>query len=121
MVVLPYMKGVTEQLKRVFTKQSIATSVKAHETIRNVLLHPKNKIEKEDQTRVVYKIGCNNCSSVYIGETGRKLSTRMNEHKTNVQELPTASQTRSSRNDSTSIKHKSAICNHANHENHVIN
>ena len=28
----------------------------------------------------VYKITCEQCDSVYIGETGRKFSTRMKEH-----------------------------------------
>ena len=65
-VVLPYMKGVTEQLKRVFAKHRIATSAKPYHTIRNVLVHPKDKIETQDQTGVVYKIGCSNCSRVYI-------------------------------------------------------
>ena len=37
------------------------------------------KREKADQSRV-YKITCGQCDSIYIGETGRKLSTRMEEH-----------------------------------------
>jgi len=28
----------------------------------------------------VHKITCGQCDSVYIGETGRKFNTRMNEH-----------------------------------------
>ena len=37
------------------------------------------KREKADQ-RGMYKITCGHCDSVYIGETGRKFSTRMKEH-----------------------------------------
>ena len=37
------------------------------------------KMEKADQ-KGVYKIACGQCESVYIGETGRKFSTRMMEH-----------------------------------------
>ena len=121
MVVLPYMKSVTEQLKRVFGKHRLGTSVKPHQTICSVLVHPKDKIPKEDQTGVVYKIECKNCNKVYIEETGRKISTRMKEHKTEVEDLPTASQTRASRKESTSTCHKSAICDHAHHNNHIIN
>ena len=69
---------------------------------------------------MVYKLGCSNCSSVYIGETGRKLAIWMKEFKAEVQELPTRSQTRSSIKDSNTIRHKSAICDHAHQENHVI-
>ncbi len=112
MVVLPYVQGVTEQLKRVFSKHNIATSIKPHMTLRNILVHPKDKIETCDKTGVVYKITCNNCDQIYIGETGRKLSVRMKEHRSEVEELPAASQTRSQRKTSTTIRHKSAICDH---------
>ena len=37
------------------------------------------KREKADQSGV-YKITCGQCDSIYIGETGRKFSTRMKEH-----------------------------------------
>ena len=30
---------------------------------------------------VVYKINCSSCDSVYIGETSKKLNTRVNRHK----------------------------------------
>ena len=70
MVVFPYLKGVTEQLKRVFGKHKIATSIKPHQTLRNILVHPKDKINTEDKTDVVYKVICKTCNKVHIGETG---------------------------------------------------
>ena len=48
--------GVTEQLKRVFGKHNIAMSVKPHQTLHNILVHPKDKIETEDKSGVVYKV-----------------------------------------------------------------
>ena len=45
------------------------------------MVAPKDPTEKEDQTGVVYHIPCSDCSSVYIGETGRKLKCRLKEHK----------------------------------------
>ena len=121
MIVLPYVQGVTEQLKRVFSKYKIATSIKPYQTLRNILVHPKDKIDNENKTGVVYKIPCMNCNQIYIGETGRKLGTRTKEHKTEVDDLPSTSQTRSARKDSTSIRHKSAISDHAHQQNHIIN
>ncbi len=44
----------------------------------------------------------------------------MKEHETEVEELPVACQTRASRKDLTSTIHKSAICDHAHHNNHII-
>jgi hypothetical protein len=31
----------------------------------------KDKRQTEDQAGVVYKIDCNDCNAVYVGETGR--------------------------------------------------
>ncbi len=39
----------------------------------------------EDQTNVVYKINCADCSWSYIGETGRAFNTRRKEHVRNVE------------------------------------
>ena len=36
------------------------------------------------QAGVIYKIGCNNCDAVYIGETGRLLKDRRDEHRKDV-------------------------------------
>ena len=64
-----------------FAKHKIATSIKPHQTLRNILVHPKDKIKTEDKSGVVYRVSCKNCDQVYIGETGRKLSIRTKEHK----------------------------------------
>ena len=80
MVVLPYVKGVTEKLKKIYVKYKIATSIKPHQTLQTILVHPKGKIQTEGKTGVVYKIPCKNCDSVYIRKTGGELETRMKEH-----------------------------------------
>ena len=36
---------------------------------------------KTDRPGAVYKIKCSDCEVIYIGETGRNLTTRLNEHK----------------------------------------
>ena len=84
MVVIPYIKGVTEKLQRVYKKHNIATSVKPLRTIRNILVHPKDKIDKEKKSGVVFRIKCKNCNDSHIGETGRQLNTRVKEHRTEL-------------------------------------
>ena len=49
------------------------------------MVKPKDKLEKEDQTGVVYHIPCagaNNvaCSGTYVGETERTANARLSEH-----------------------------------------
>ena len=72
-VTTPYVKVISEKLRRVFQQYGICLSYKPLSTIRQCLVAPQDKTNKEDQTRVVYFLRCNNCDLVYIGETARKL------------------------------------------------
>jgi len=45
-------------------------------TPKGVLVHPKDKQDKEDVIECVYKVPCANCDKTYIGETGRKFGVR---------------------------------------------
>ena len=79
-VTLPYIAGVTERVRRCLKKRGIQAPARAHQTIRKLLVHPKDKVADPDKCGVVYHIDCQSCPQVYIGETGRKLSIRENDH-----------------------------------------
>jgi len=57
----------------------------------------------------------------YIGETGRKFGTRLKEHKTEVESITSKPFTRNQRASSLSQQNKSALTDHATHDNHVTN
>ena len=65
-VTVPYVHSFTEKIQRIFTKHSVATVVKPQTTLRQVLVHPKDKVEKQKKAGVVYKIPCSQCEKVYI-------------------------------------------------------
>ncbi|KAI8512067.1 hypothetical protein Bbelb_111670 [Branchiostoma belcheri] len=50
MVTLPYIKGITEPLQMIFKKHNIATAVKPKTTLRNLLVHPKDKLHDSVKT-----------------------------------------------------------------------
>ena len=50
-------------------------------TLRRLLTNVKDKDEPENRPGAVYRIKCSDCQATYIGETGRNLTTRLNEHK----------------------------------------
>ncbi|BHF78274.1 hypothetical protein SprV_0602138700 [Sparganum proliferum] len=78
---LPYMQGTSEMIARQLNQFGIRVSHKPASSLRTVLTRVKDSIPKEEQTNVIYRIPCANCSCVYVGHTGRRLGTRINEHK----------------------------------------
>ena len=83
-VVLLYVQGMTEQLQWVFRKHDIALHSKPGYTLRQALVAPKDKLSSDEKQGVIYSVRCQSCDGEYIGETERKLSTRMREHRAPV-------------------------------------
>ena len=90
------------------------------EHYRTFVVHSKDKVKDEEKTELIYRVPCKNCSSSYVGETGRKFGLRIKEHKKKVDSFTAGTQTRAFRARESSITHKSAITDHAVEENHVI-
>ena len=99
---------------------NVAAASKPHTTLRNLLVHPKDKRDNHNTTDALYSLPCINCNLEYIGETGRKFGTRLNEHKTEVDRVSKSVFIRASRKESLSTVHKSAVTDHVVEHNHVI-
>ncbi|XP_072019708.1 uncharacterized protein [Amphiura filiformis] len=119
LVVIPYVEGVSERISRVFKSYNIATAMKPHCTLRNLLVHPKDKREPHNSTDIIYSIPCGNCDLSYIGKTGRKFGKRLDEHKTEAEKIGDNIKTRATRKASQSVVHKSAITDHVVENNHM--
>ena len=91
-VKVPYIKGTSERLNRILKPVGITLAMKPTNKISARLRSVKDRINKNDRNCVVYRIGCNDCDSCYIGETGRQLGTRISEHKNNIRTLYDRSQ-----------------------------
>jgi len=87
MVTIPYVKGLSEAFSRILKTYRILHSSKTHTTLRNMLVHPEDRINDEEKPEVVYKIPCKNCERVYVGETGRPLGVRIKEHRKKVDSI----------------------------------
>ena len=80
----PYILGASERLQRILRPFNLYLGNRSTNTIKNQLVKPKDKIKNIEKCNVVYKIECNDCNSEYIGETGRNLFTRLEEHRKDV-------------------------------------
>ena len=66
-----------KSLKRMHAPCKVIFTLKK---IKTVLLSLKPRVEKALKSGVVYKIKCSRCTSCYVGQTVRHLTTRFKEH-----------------------------------------
>ena len=81
LVVLPYVSGVSEDIRRVCRRYNLRVVFRSGWTLRPMLIRMKDTLPLEKHPNVVYRIPCSGCSKVYIGETIRRLDTRLKEHQ----------------------------------------
>ena len=77
---LPYLSKLSEQVARIVKSYNIPVYHKPINTLRSLLVHPKDRTAKAAKCGVVYDIQCPECDQHYIGETARTLGTRIKEH-----------------------------------------
>ena len=81
LVILPYVKGLSEKIATKLSKENIKVAHKPIQTLGSILKKPKDGISKDANTEVVYRVKCKDCDKVYVGQTSRALKTRTKEHK----------------------------------------
>ena len=69
-----------KDIRRVCRKFNIRVVFKSGQTLRSMLTKVKDTLPLGKQSNVVYRIPCS-CGQVYIGETKRRLETRLKEHR----------------------------------------
>ena len=77
-MVLPYVKGPSESLKNVGKKHGIQTYFKGGNTIKSLLMTPKDKDHISKRSGIIYRFKCNrvDCDDEYIGESSRTFGER---------------------------------------------
>ena len=81
--VLPYVKGLSQQLRRCLQQQDVRAVFKSETTLRSQLVRPKDAVDLAKQDGVVYRIPCE-YGEVYIGQTGRPMQDRIKEHDRDI-------------------------------------
>ena len=81
-IVVPYINKTSEKFKRLCKNRGIQVHFRSTNTLRTAQGNPKDKDPKSNQTGIIYKYQCPHiqCTSSYIGESGRSLGERVKEH-----------------------------------------
>ena len=79
---VPYFPGLSESFKKIFKYTPVQVCFKGVNTLKSMLMHPKDKISNDQKKDLVYHWECkaDGCNSSYIGETSRALGERVKEH-----------------------------------------
>ncbi|KER30639.1 hypothetical protein T265_02988 [Opisthorchis viverrini] len=87
-VVIPYKAGTSEVIRRVLNTANSIVAFQKGKTLRSVLVHLKDRLPVDRTRNCVYKMKCNDCTKVCIGQTARELHTRIGEHKRSTNRPP---------------------------------
>ena len=81
-MVLPYVKGLSESMKNVGKKHGIQTYFKGGNTIKSLLMTPKDKDHITKKSAIIYRFKFKrvDCEDEYIGESSRTFGERYKEH-----------------------------------------
>ena len=79
---VPYFPGLQESYKKIFKYMPIQVCFKGVNTLKSMLMHPKDKISNDQKKDLVYHWECkvDGCNSSYIGEMSWALGKRVKEH-----------------------------------------
>ena len=66
MIVIPYIKVLSERIAQVMMKRRISTAMQPHTTIRNLLVDLQDKMEPREG---IYKIKYQGCDGCFVVET----------------------------------------------------
>ena len=79
---VPYFPGLSESYKKIFKYMPIQVCFRGVNTLKSMLMHPKDKISNDQKKDLVYHWECkaDGCNSAYIGEMSRALGERVKEH-----------------------------------------
>ena len=82
-MVVPYQQGLSERFKNTCQKYGVQVHFKGGQTIKDLLMAPKDKDPITNKSGVIYRFKCSEdgCEEEYIGESARTFAERFKEHQ----------------------------------------
>ncbi|KYN09443.1 hypothetical protein ALC57_18450, partial [Trachymyrmex cornetzi] len=82
--VVPYIPKVTNCVISNLNRDVFTIGIRCINKLNMFVKVHKDKIDITNRNNVVYKISCRDCDASYVGQTKRKLSTRLREYECNI-------------------------------------
>jgi len=81
---VPYVKHTSESFKSISKKFSLSIAFTIPNTLNTFIKTGKDRLKGLSSCDVVYKINCKDCDVSYVGQTKRRLITRIREHMNDI-------------------------------------
>jgi len=81
---VPYFPNISEKFNNFIKGSNIKLSFFSLNKLERIIRVQKDRIADLSKKNVVYRISCNDCDATYVGQTKRKLSTRITEHRNQI-------------------------------------
>ena len=81
-MILPYVRGSSKSMKNICNKHGVQVHYKGGNTIKGLLMAPKDKDHITKKSGIIYRFKCHrvDCDDEYIGESSRTFGERFKEH-----------------------------------------
>lgn len=82
---VPFLPSVSEKFNYIMRDiDNVRTFYFSLNKLDKLIKGHKDPLPKALSMNVVYKIDCNDCNASYVGQTGRRLQTRIEEHRKHI-------------------------------------
>ncbi|KYN16344.1 hypothetical protein ALC57_11400, partial [Trachymyrmex cornetzi] len=81
---IPYVRSVSESFLPISSMFHCKLAFTIPNTLKGLIRRGKDKLDIFSNNNVVYKIDCENCDACYVGQTKRRLGTRIKEHRSDI-------------------------------------
>ena len=79
---VPFVIGMGKSCRNIYRKYGIEMHFREGSTIKDLLVHPKDRDSILQKSGVIYNYKCSrvDCEEEYLGESGRTFAERFREH-----------------------------------------
>jgi len=81
---VPYFQNISEKFKNFLVSPDIKLAFYSLNKLDCIIRGHKDPLLNQSKKNVVYKISCKDCDATYVGQTKRKLNTRITEHRNQI-------------------------------------